>query len=209
MTHVRQLVYWRDYAPEPDCETTRPSFDASRPRARIPRDKWDNLDGLVAAAKAKGVAVTLTLTGPVPRWATKGKRGNNYRPDRNSGVRGVRGGGRLGATAIGSRYLDGLERAQPAAVPQPAVPEGQAILAQALPRALPGGARQGLGATGNGSDKVLAGETSPAGQLQDRRPDHLRANLYFKGRKLKVDGYAHHPYTKKAGPFYKPGKTTT
>ena len=30
VTHVRQLVYWRDYAPEPDSRT-RPSFDATRP----------------------------------------------------------------------------------------------------------------------------------------------------------------------------------
>src|SRR3954469_18208464 len=28
VTHVRQLVYWRDYAPDPDSRT-RPDFDAS------------------------------------------------------------------------------------------------------------------------------------------------------------------------------------
>src|SRR5918994_3355169 len=41
VTHVRQLVYWRDYAPDPDSRT-RPSFDASDPSAYA-SDKWDNL----------------------------------------------------------------------------------------------------------------------------------------------------------------------
>src|SRR5262245_37981896 len=70
VTHVRQLVYWRDYAPAPDSRT-RPRFDAADPSA-YPADRWDNLDGLIAAAKAKGISVTLTITGPAPRWATRG-----------------------------------------------------------------------------------------------------------------------------------------
>ena len=53
VTHVRQLVYWRDYAPEPDSRT-KPRFDASDPAA-YPADRWENLDGLVAAARARGV----------------------------------------------------------------------------------------------------------------------------------------------------------
>src|SRR5262245_29152721 len=47
--NVRQLVYWRDLAPSPDSKT-KPAFDASDPNA-YPRDKWDNLDGLIAAAQ--------------------------------------------------------------------------------------------------------------------------------------------------------------
>src|SRR3954451_1612125 len=73
VNHVRQLVYWRDIAPSPDSKTKPAGFDASNPAA-YPTDKWDNLDGLVNAAAARGVSVTLTLTGPVPRWATKSKR---------------------------------------------------------------------------------------------------------------------------------------
>ena len=65
MTRVRQLVYWRDFAPDPSSKTKPAGFDASNPAA-YPADKWDNLDGLVNAAKANGVSVTLTLTGPVP-----------------------------------------------------------------------------------------------------------------------------------------------
>src|SRR3954452_22814469 len=32
VTNIRQLVYWRDYAPSPDSKT-KPSFDASDPNA--------------------------------------------------------------------------------------------------------------------------------------------------------------------------------
>ena len=44
VTHVRQLVYWRDYAPEPGQQDASRRFDARDPDA-YPADKWDNLDG--------------------------------------------------------------------------------------------------------------------------------------------------------------------
>src|SRR4051794_15003097 len=94
VSHVRQLVYWRDYAPDPDSKT-RPNFDASDPNA-YPADKWDNLDGLIDAAAARGVSVTLTLTGPVPKWATKSKK--DQLTDPSPAEFGAF------ATAIGRRY---------------------------------------------------------------------------------------------------------
>jgi hypothetical protein len=72
-----------------------------------------------------------------------------------------------------------------------------------LYRALYQAALQGLGATGNGGDRILAGETSPAGNSHIVAPVTF-ARVFFAGKKLDVDGWAHHPYTKKAGPFYKP-----
>ena len=88
VTRVRQLVYWRDYAPEPDSRTQAgASTRATRPPIRA--DKWDNLDGLIAAARErKGVTVTLTITGPVPRWATRAKKDTS--PTGPEGVRRVR-----------------------------------------------------------------------------------------------------------------------
>src|SRR3954465_2127512 len=56
ITRVRQLVYLRDYAPAPDAKTKPAGFDGSNPDA-YGTDKWDNLDGLIAAAKAHGIAV--------------------------------------------------------------------------------------------------------------------------------------------------------
>src|SRR3954466_4270458 len=73
ITRVRQLVYWRDLAPSPAAKTKPAGFDAGDP-TEYPADKWDNLDGLIAAARERGVEVTLTLTGPVPKWATASKR---------------------------------------------------------------------------------------------------------------------------------------
>src|SRR4051794_5186977 len=96
VTHVRQLVYWRDIAPSPDSRT-KPAFDASDPNA-YPTDKWDNLDGLINAAAARGVSVTLTLTGPVPKWATKSRKDQLTEPlPAEFGAF---------ATAIGRRYGD-------------------------------------------------------------------------------------------------------
>src|SRR5829696_5793328 len=67
VTRVRQLVYWRDYAPKPDSRR-KPRFDARDPAAY---SRWGNLDGVIAAAHERGIAVTLTLTGPAPRWASR------------------------------------------------------------------------------------------------------------------------------------------
>src|ERR1044072_959603 len=94
VNHVRQLVYWRDYAPDPDSKV-KPSFDASDPNA-YPPGTWGNLDALMAAAKAHGVSVMLTLTGPVPKWATRDKKDNLTYPDAKE----------FGAfaTAVGRRY---------------------------------------------------------------------------------------------------------
>ena len=139
VTHVRQLVYWRDYAPDAGQQDQAGASTPSDPNA-YPADKWDNLDGLVAAAEARGVAVTLTLTGPVPKWATRAKRDNLTDPDAKE----------FGAfaTAIGRRYGDAVstwsiwnEPNQPQFL-KPQYKQRQAGLAEALPQALPGGLRR-------------------------------------------------------------------
>src|SRR3954452_3440482 len=67
VTRVRQLVYWRDYAPSPDSKHKPKNF-------AYPADKWDNLDGLMAAAQARGMTGMLTLTGPAPRGPASAKK---------------------------------------------------------------------------------------------------------------------------------------
>jgi hypothetical protein len=209
VTHIRQLVYWRDYAPDPQSRT-RPSFDASDPNA-YPPDTWDNLDGLLAAAKAHGVSVTLTLTGPVPRWATKAKKDNLTDPDP------VQFG--QFATAIGRRYGDAVstwsiwnEPNQPQfLLPQyvkgtPASPK--------LYRKLYRAAYAGLRSTpANAKDTILIGETSPRGNAHIVAPlAFLRGTLCLdsKWRKskscgeLQAGGYAQHAYTTSQGPRFKP-----
>ena len=159
VTHIRQLVYWRDFAPDPDSKT-KPEFDASDPNA-YPADKWDNLDGLIAAAKAKNVQVTLTLTGPVPKWATKTKKDNLTDPDPKE----------FGAfaTAIGRRYGADVstwsiwnEPNQPQFL-KPQYKSGKPESPK-LYRKLYQAAYAGLRSTpANSDDTILIGETSPRG----------------------------------------------
>ena len=74
----------------------RPSTPADP--AAYPAGAWDRLDGLFAGAAARGIAVQLTLTGPVPRWATATKRDNVTKPSPKEF--------QAFATAVGRRYGD-------------------------------------------------------------------------------------------------------
>jgi hypothetical protein len=212
VTHVRQLVYWRDYAPDPDSKT-KPAFDASDPNA-YPADKWDSLDGLIAAAKAHNVAVTLTLTGPVPKWATKAKKDNLTDPDPAEF-------GQF-ATAIGRRYGADVstwsiwnEPNQPQFL-EPQYKSGKPESPK-LYRKLYQAAYAGLRSTpANANDTILIGETSPRGNENVVHPlAFLRGMLcldskYHKSKscgELDADGYAHHAYTTSAGPRFKPANT--
>jgi hypothetical protein len=210
VTRVRQLVYWRDYAPSPTSKRKPAGFDASNPDAYA-RDKWDNLDGLIAAARERGVQVTLTLTGPVPKWATRAKRDNLTEPSPKEF--------RAFATAIGRRYGDAVntwsiwnEPNQPQfLLPQfkrgkPASPKLYRKLYQA--------GYAGLRSTpANAKDTILLGETSPRGNWHVVAPlVFLRGTLcldakYRKAkscRMLPANGYAHHAYTTSAGPRFVP-----
>ena len=93
---VRVLVYWQSYAPAPKAKK-KPAFDATDPAA-YPAGTWDSLDALFAAAAARGIAVQLTLTGPVPKWATASKKDNVTKPSPKEF--------QAFATAVGRRYGD-------------------------------------------------------------------------------------------------------
>jgi hypothetical protein len=205
VTNVRQLVYWRDYAPAPT-SAKKPDFDASNPDA-YPPGTWGNLDGLVAAAKAHGVSVMLTLTGPPPRWATRDSK-LSYPDAKAFGAF---------ATAIGKRYAGSVdtwsiwnEPNQPQfLLPQyvhgkPASP----LIYRKLYQAAYAGLR-----TSNPNDAILIGETSPRGNSHVVHPlAFLRGMLCLdsKWRKskscrgLQASGYAHHAYTTSEGPHFKP-----
>jgi hypothetical protein len=205
VTNIRQLVYWRDYAPNPT-SATRPAFDASDPNA-YPADTWDNLDGLIAAAKAHGVSVMLTLTGPPPRWAARDSK-LSYPDAKAFGAF---------ATAVGRRYANDVatwsvwnEPNQPQfLLPQyvhgkPASPGIYRKLYQA--------AYAGL-RTSNPKDAILIGETSPRGNSHVVHPlAFMRGMLCLDSHwrkskscgELQADGYAHHAYTTSAGPRFKP-----
>src|SRR5689334_25083555 len=97
VNRVRALVYWRDFAPVPTSRRRPKGFDAANPNA-YPAGAWVRLDGLFDAAAARGISVQLTLTGPVPRWATKRKRDQVTDP--------IPKEFQAFATAVGRRYGD-------------------------------------------------------------------------------------------------------
>ena len=170
VTDVRQLVYWRDYAPEPDSRRGRAS--TRRDPAAYGADKWDNLDGLIAAAKAQGVAVTLTITGPVPRWVTRRRTTSPTRTRRSTARSRPRS-----AAATATRSARGRSGTSPTSrssssrstrTGKPYSPKLYRKLYQA--------AYAGLRSTAaNADDTILIGETSPRGNSERRAPARVPA----------------------------------
>jgi hypothetical protein len=208
VNRVRALVYWRDFSARPNSKR-RPRFNRAHHTA-YPRRTWGRIDRLVDSTQRRGVELQLTLTGPVPRWATKRKRGHLDTPS-------AREFGRW-AKAIGRRYGDRVdlwsiwnEPNHPEFLePQykngrPASPQIYRKLYRAAEKALhgvPGGSR----------DKVLFGETAPIGNqalvspLAFLRKATCLNHRYRKARscaKLRMDGLAHHAYTRKQGPNFR------
>ena len=205
---VRVLVYWQHYSPAPNSKT-RPAFDATDPGA-YPAGAWDRLDALFAGASARGIAIQLTLTGPVPRWATEKRRDNVTKP-RPKEFEAF-------ATAVGRRYGDrvGLwsiwnEPNHPQFLlpqykkKQPASPR--------IYRKLFLAGQRGLAASGNAADTLLIGETAPRGTPRVVSPlAFLRGTLCLtksykrKGKcgRINAGGYAHHAYTTRVGPRFRP-----
>jgi hypothetical protein len=209
---VRALVYWRQFAPSPTSRR-KPSFDAANPDA-YPPGTWDRLDHLLAATEARGMTVQLTLTGPVPKWATRARR--DYRTDPVPKLFGQwvtavarRYGARVNLWSVWNepnqpQFLrPQFKRGLPAS---PALYRKLYVVAEKALHGVPGGA----------SDTVLFGETSPVGNVHIVAPlAFMRGALCLDAqyrkragcRKLRIDGYAHHAYTKRKGPTYRSADT--
>ncbi len=203
---------------------TKPSFEATNPGSY----NWGQYDILIAEAKRLGWQVLLTVTAPVPSWATANKKAPyTYRPDDLDFQEFMTAVGqplRLAGLAL----LD-LERAQRARLSDAAVDlQRQARLGAHLPRPLPvrlRGLQAGLKAAGiSRAPQVLFGETAPVGddtvnvrKEKSRALLHPVAPLAFmrealclnaKYKKsgtcgeLQMTGYAHHAYFPAAGPKY-------
>jgi Cellulase (glycosyl hydrolase family 5) len=209
VTQIRQLVYWQAFAPNPD-RRTKPRFDASNPDA-YPAGTWTRLDNVVAQAAARGIDVMLTPTGPVPKWATGGKKDNVTRPSAKEFGRFV--------TALARRY--GAQVTTWSIWNEPNQP--QFLLPQyrkgkpysplhyrGLYRAAYSAIRS---VEANRRDKILIAETSPRGNENIVHPlRFLRGMACLDGRykktrkcsRLPADGYAHHAYTTRIGPRFEP-----
>src|SRR5215204_3485755 len=156
VTQVRQLVYWRDFAPRPNAKRKPRGFDAADP-ASYQGDTWVRLDQLIQGAAARGIKVNLHLTGPVPSWATKSRKDNVTRPSP--------GEFRAWATAVGRRYGAQVETWSIWNEPnQPQFLKPQYRKGEPYSPGLYRVGVQGLKRTAaNRGDTYLLGETSPRG----------------------------------------------
>ncbi|MEA2123658.1 MAG: hypothetical protein QOI80_440 [Solirubrobacteraceae bacterium] len=198
VTRMRVLVIWSSVVRSPNARSKPGNLKETDPNSA--GYDFAKYDAIFQEAADRGIDVIPTLTGGAPRWATGKRRGHVYKPDRNHFERfveavGKRYGGRVGTWTVWN------EPNQPQFL-LPQFVHGKPYSPK-LYRALYQAALQALGATNNGGDRVLAGETSPRGNAHIVAPVTF-ARVFFQGRRLDVDGWAHHPYTTKAGPFFKP-----
>jgi len=207
---IRVVLYWRTVAPNPN-HRHRPSFNQANPA----RYHWGSYDQLIDAASALGWKILLTVSGPVPDWATPHGEDEYTSPST--------GDFRQFMVAIGRHYgrlvkLYSIwnEPNQPGFLrPQY---NGKRLASPQVYRGLFLAGYAGLKASGNFAGMtVLMGETSPVGVVSQHVPAplaFLRGVLCLNAdyrpighcAKLPADGYAQHPYDNAHGPFGDPPK---
>src|SRR3954454_11485323 len=204
---VRIVLLWQTVAPA-SASRVKPDFDASDPT----KYDWSAYDAQVDGAVARGWSVLLTVSGPVPKWASNGARDNLTRPSPKEFQAFMTAAARHYGTKI-TRWSIWNEPNQP----QFLLPQYSAVkhtpLSPRIYRNLFLAGQRGLRAGGLPDAQVLIGETSPRGT------SHVVAPLTFlrgvccldskyrkvgKCSQLHADGYAHHAYTTAQGPLFKP-----
>jgi hypothetical protein len=219
---VRVIVAWRQIAPEPE-SPTKPNFDATDPSAYPAQ--WDALDDLIVGARARGISVLLTPSGPTPDWASGGHDGitNPSAFDFQQFLQ-----------ALGTRYSGNftppppVEPTDPPSIALPRVDHwsvynepnltlflkpqlrhGKSVAAK-IYRNLFLGAQKGLAASGHANDTLLIGETSPGPGRKGTDPISFVRGVFclnedFKRKggcpKIDADGWAQHPYDPFDAPF--------
>src|SRR4051794_2157756 len=204
---LRVIVYWNDVAPEHEAKA-RPAGDESDPDYY----DWSRYDAVLAAAKEHGWSVLVTISGPVPKWATSTKADHVTRPSTKDFQAFVTALGRHYGSQVGMWSVWNEPNHPDFLMPQYSS-KGHKPLSPGIYRQLFLAAWRGLRASGNGTDRLLMGETAPVGTGHVVAPlTFLRGALclsssYHKRKScsnLPADGYAHHAYTTRLGPFYKP-----
>ena len=72
---VRQVLLWKDVAPDAD-SAEKPDFDTTDPT----QYNWSVYDPIVTKVKQRGWKLLLTVSGPVPKWATESRTDQVTRP---------------------------------------------------------------------------------------------------------------------------------
>ena len=205
---LRVTLYWRDVAPHPN-HRRRPSFDQANPTAY----EWGGYDTLIADAVAMHWKVLLTVTGPVPNWATPHGEDRFSHPSD--------GDFREFMQAVGRRYGSQVKlfsiwnEPNQAGFLRPCTYCGR-LASPAIYRGLFLAGYAGLRASGKFAGMtVLMGETSAVGIHATGVPAplaFLRSLLCLNASyrpvghcaPLPADGWAQHPYANSRGPFASP-----
>jgi hypothetical protein len=213
---LRVELVWRNVAPSPT-SARKPNFDATNPASYA----WRYYDALLTEAQRLKWQVLLTVTAPVPKWATAAKKDYVTRPDSRDFKEFMTAVGKHFGSEV-SLFAIWNEANHPAfLLPQfssngkPASPRIYRALFQA--------GYEGLQAGGLAQPKVLMGETAPTGYdrltrreykanpLHDVAPlaflrEALCLNSHYRKsgtcEELHPYGYAHHAYTQ-GGPIHK------
>jgi hypothetical protein len=208
---IRVELPWREVAPAPN-KATRPRFNATNPASY----RWGQYDVALAEAHRLGWHVLLTVTSPVPKWASSTHKDYLTRPNDRDFEEFMTAVGRHYGPEV-ALYSIWNEPNHPAFLRPQFEPNHQ----PASPRIYRGlflAGYKGLQAGGVVNPKVLMGETAPTGYdtatgLHDVAPlaflrGVLCLNSHYQESRgcgmLPAYGYAHHAYTTAAGPFYRP-----
>jgi hypothetical protein len=204
---LRVVLYWHSVAPVPD-DPGVPRFDETDPDAYPGFARYDRL---VSEARARRMRILLTVSGPVPRWATRDRDDTVTRPSATRFGRFMR--------AVIRRYGDDVDRWSIWNEPNhpdflgPQYSRSGRPVSPGIYRQLVFAADRALRAVGERSDRMLVGETAPRGTRRVVGPlTFLRGALCLDSRYRKrrgcpdmpADGWAHHAYTTAAGPFFRP-----
>jgi hypothetical protein len=209
---IRVELSWRDVAPSPSSRR-RPSFEATNPASDY---RWGPYDAALEAAHKLGWQVLLTVTAPVPRWATSTHRDYLTRPDDRDFQEFMTAVGRHYGSEV-ALYSIWNEPNHPAFLRPQWSPRRQP-LSPTIYRGLFMAGYKGLKAAGIANPKVLMGETAPTGYDNSKGLHDVAPLAFLRGvlclnrhyrkspscKKLPAYGYAHHAYTTAAGPSYRP-----
>jgi hypothetical protein len=215
---LRVELNWYSVAPAPT-SATKPSFEATNPG----NYNWGQYDVLLAEAQRLRWQVLLTVTAPVPRWATANKKAPyTNRPDDLDFQEFMTAVARHYGSEV-SVYSIWNEPNEPAYLMPQWSSSGKPVSGY-IYRGLYQAGYKGLQAAGLTHPRVLFGETAPVGDdtVNVRREKSrallhpvaplafmrealcLNANYRKSGScsELQMSGYAHHAYFPAAGPSY-------
>ena len=177
--------------------------------AQVPRPvpyQWGNVDRAIDQAAANGMHTMLSLLGPVPAWASaRHGKPSNYRPNPRLFAQFAR--------AAAEHFKGRVDRYTIWNEPNYSSWLNPHVSAPQQYRQLYIGAYNAIKSV-DPNAQVLLGETSPIGrtgvasspltflrQLTCSKPDYSAAK---RCPPLRLDGYAHHPYTLLSGTAYGP-----